>query len=298
LPTLFYKNSFGKSFFMKQYIFLFALLFSTLSIKAQNVGIGTTNVNSAKLTVEGSVGPVVGLFKNGSGVSIGISSSNENIGFNYADGKAISTGNGGRLLLNNSASTGGVGLQYYPSTTAGSNFSGSINVLRHIDNVWAGSGHWIDMLYGEPGRIRMANQLYNETNGALNLLPLGTLFFNVTSMHNGSNASYIFKNAGDGSTLLHSVAEFICHAGSLQTLAIVKLTAELDWITKEYDDVYIVGSPSFDNDDTEIYGSYAKFVRMPTGQRDRVIIGGNAPRLWSTSLFTGTLLIFGNRTLN
>lgn len=283
---------------MKKVSLLTSAVIFFLQSHSQNVGIGTANVNGAKLTVEGSVGPVVGLFKNGSGVSIGVSTNNENIGLNYADGKAIATGSGGRLLLNNSFSTGGVGLQYYSSTTAGASFASPINILRHTDNVWAGSGHWIDMLYGETGRIRVANQLYNEPNGTLNLLPLGALFFNVTSMHNGNNASYAFKNAGDGGTLLQSVSEFICHAGSIQTLAIVKITAELDWITKEYDDIYIVGSPSFDNDDTEIYGSHAKFTRMPTGQRDRVVVSGAAPRLWSTSIFTGTLLLYGNRTLN
>lgn len=283
---------------MRTLMLLTTTVFFLLQSNAQNVGIGTTNVNSAKLTVEGGVGPVVGLFKNGSGVSIGVSSNNENIGFNYADGKAIATGSGGRLFLSNSASTGGVGLQYYPSATVGLNFPSAINILRHTDNVWAGSGHWIDMLYDEPGRIRMASQVYNKPNGALNMLPLGVLYFNVTEMHNNSNAVYVFKNAGDGGTLLHTVSEFICHAGGLQTLAIVKISVELDWITKEYDDIYIVGSPNFYNDDTEIYGSYAKFTRMPTGQRDRVVVSCTASRLWSTSVLTGTLLIYGNRTLN
>jgi hypothetical protein len=282
---------------MRKLILLTTTVVFLLQCDAQNVGIGTTNANNAKLTVEGGVGPVVGLFKNGSGVSIGVSSNNENIGLNYADGKAIATGSGGRLFLSNSNSTGGVGLQYYPSANVGVSFPSPVNILRHIDNVWAGSGHWIDMLYNEPGRIRVAKQLYNESNGALNLLPLGAIFFNVTEMHNNSNAVYVFKNAGDGGSLLHSVYEFICHAGSLQTLAIVKITAELDLVTKEYDDIYVVGSPSFDNDDTEIYGSYAKFVRMPVGQKDRIVVSCKAPRLWSTSQLTGTLLIYGNRTL-
>ena len=96
------------------------------------MSIGTNNTSNAKLTVEGAVGPVVGLFKNGSGISLSVSSNNENVGLNYADGKAIATGIGGRLLLNNSASSGGIGLQYYSSTTAGATFP---TAIRHFKKV-------------------------------------------------------------------------------------------------------------------------------------------------------------------
>ncbi len=281
-----------------QKIYLVLFSFVLVKTQAQNVGIGTTNVNSAKLTVEGSVGPVVGLFKNGSGVSIGVSTNNENIGLNYADGKAIATGSGGRLLLNNSASTGGVGLQYYSSTTAGASFPTAINVLRHTDNVWAGRGHWIDMLYGQPGRVRTTNQLYTEATGEFNLVPIGIIYFKVTNMHLGNNSTVVIKNAGNGATMNNSILQFYCDPGDVLAAGIVSFVLNLDWITKEYDDIYIVGVPSYASFTAETYTSSADFVRKPANQHDWLEVTYMASRLYSDSQFSGTLMIYGNRTLN
>jgi hypothetical protein len=283
---------------MRTLILLTTTIFFLLQSNAQNVGIGTANVNSAKLTVEGGVGPVVGLFKNGSGVSIGVSSNNENIGLNYADGNAIATGIGGRLLLNNSASTGGIGLQYYSSVTAGSSFASPINILRHTDNRWAGSGHWIDMLYGQPGRIRTTNQLYTEATGEFNLVPIGIIYFKVTNMHNGNNATVVIKNAGNGATMSNSVLQFYCDPGNAIEPGIVSFLLNLDWITKEYDDIYVVGVPSFASFTAETYTNAADFTRRPANQQDWLEVTYMASRLYSDSQFSGTLMLYGNRTLN
>jgi hypothetical protein len=283
---------------MRKLILITTAVIFILQSKAQNVGIGTTNVNNAKLTVEGGVGPVVGLFKNGSGVSIGVSSNNENIGLNYADGNAIATGIGGRLLLNNSASTGGIGLQYYSSATAGSSFGSPINILRHTDNRWAGSGHWIDMLYGQPGRIRTTNQLYTQATGEFNLVPIGIIYFKVTNMHLGSNCTVVIKNAGNGATMNNSILQFVCDPGSPIDVGIVSFLLNLDLITKEYDDVYVVGVPSFASFTAETYTSAADFVRRPANQQDWLEVTYMASRLYSDSQFSGTLMLYGNRTLN
>lgn len=282
---------------MRLLISFYIIFFFLCNAPAQNVGIGTTNAANAKLTVEGAVGPVVGLFKNGSGVSIGVSANNENLGLNYADGKAIATGSGGRLLLNNSASTGGIGLQYYPSANAGASFPSGINILRHTDNRWAGSGHWIDMIYNEPGRIRVANQLYNSANGSLNLLPIGVIYFKVTNMHLGDNATVVIKNAGDGATMNNDILDFSCNPGNVLDIGIVSFILNLDLITKEYDDVYIVGVPSFTSFTAETYTCAANIVRKPANQRDWLEVTYMASRLYSDSQFSGTLLIYGNRTL-
>ncbi|HOZ80540.1 MAG TPA: hypothetical protein PLY34_21285 [Ferruginibacter sp.] len=282
---------------MRQLILLSIIFIVSCKVVAQNVSIGTTNTDSAKLTVVGSVGPVVGLFKNGSGISLSVSTNNENVGLNYADGKAIATGSGARLLLNNSASTGGIGLQYYSSATARTSFSSGINILRHTDNVWAGSGHWIDMIYDEPGRIRVANQLYNSANGSLNLLPIAVIYFKVTNMHLGSNCTRVIKNAGDGATMNNSILQFSCDPGNPIDVGIVSFILNLDWITKEYNDVYIVGVPSYASFTAETYTSAADFVRRPANQQDWLEVTYMASRLYSDSQFSGTLMLYGNRTL-
>jgi hypothetical protein len=283
---------------MLKLILLTTTVFFSLQSHAQNVGIGTTNVNSAKLTVDGAVGSTVGLFKNGSGVSIGVSSNNENIGFNYADGKAIATGIGGRLLLNNSSSTGGIGLQYYSSVTAGSSFASPINILRHTDNRWAGSGHWIDMLYGQPGRVRTTNQLYTQATGEFNLIPIGIIYFKVTNMHLGSGATMVFKNAGNGATMNNTILDFSCDPGSPIDIGFVGFVVQLDLITKEYDDVYVVGVPSYLSFTAETYSCAANFTRKAANQKDWLEIFYSASRLYSDSQFSGTLMLYGNRTLN
>ncbi|MBK6382650.1 MAG: hypothetical protein IPP02_08970 [Chitinophagaceae bacterium] len=283
---------------MCKLLLLITTTFCILQSHAQNVSIGTNNTSNAKLTVEGAVGPVVGLFKNGSGISLSVSSNNENVGLNYADGKAIATGIGGRLLLNNSASTGGIGLQYYSSTTAGATFPTAINVLRHTDNRWAGSGHWIDMLYGQPGRVRTTNQLYTEATGEFNLVPIGIIYFKVTNMHLGSNSTVVIKNAGNGATMSNSILQFVCDPGSPIDVGIVSFILNLDWITKEYDDVYVVGVPSFASFTAETYTSAADFVRRPANQQDWLEVTYMASRLYSDSQFSGTLMLYGNRTLN
>lgn len=275
-------------------IFMCAIHFSF----AQNIGIGTINVAHAKLTVEGAVGPVVGLFKNGSGVSIGVSGNNENVGLNYADGKAIATGVGARLFLSNSTSTGGIGLQFYSSAPAGAGFPTAINVLRHIDNRWAGSGHWMDMLYDEPGRLRVTNQLYNKANGSMNLLPLGAIYFKVNNMHNGDNATVTVNNVGDGGSLLNSVQQMYCNPGSAVIGARMVLELDLDLITKDYDNIYIVGSPSFHADGEQVNTCSVKFSRRGfASEHDNITIRLEANRFWSSAEIFGTLLIYGNRTL-
>gem|GEM_PF-5794876 len=53
------------------------------------MGTGTEKFRGVKLTYEGSVGLVFTLLKNQSGISIGASGNKENIGFNYADRRAL-----------------------------------------------------------------------------------------------------------------------------------------------------------------------------------------------------------------
>ena len=281
-------------------IFISFLVFATQSLTAQNVGIGTTSTSLAKLTVSGGVNGTVALFQSTSGITINGGSS-PSIGINYNGGNSISTGTGAKLELN-SGSSGGFSLNYYSSASyasvsAGTAYSNTANIIKYTDYRALNFGHWLDILYTtEKAKINVANEMYNKSNGSLNLMPLGAITFKVTGLNNGSNANKVISNAGDGGGLYDGVYYFNVQQGSITTDGWMNLILNLDLITKEYDNIYVVGVPNHYSNGAETQAAFAEFVRVSgTTTKDRLQIWFGATELNSFTEVFGTLLIYGNR---
>jgi hypothetical protein len=275
---------------MKQILTTIAILAAPFAM-AQNVGIGTTNTTEARLTVEGvGVGNVMGLFKNTTGITLNAGANGQSIGFNYHDGKAIASGTGARLRVNSTSTSGDITLQFYPSANAGAPFGTPKEIFNVTDYTSANSGYWMDILYGNTGRLRMNNKIFTQNNGNLNMLPIGAITFMITGLNNGNNATRTFANAGgNNAELLQSVYSFSCNAANGSLVVVLNL----DFISKSYEDIYIVGSPSYQNLGNEVNSCYARFYRNPVGTNDRIQIGLNATDFDGGTQVYGTILVYG-----
>jgi hypothetical protein len=262
-----------------------------------NVGIGEPNPLNAKLEVSGAVNGQVALFKSVSGVSIDGSSA-PSIGFNYNNGNAISAG-AGSLLSFNPALNGGAGtlnLDFYKTKTAGSLFTLPKNILKFQDFTAFGLGYWLDINNIPDSRTNISDRMYSKSNGNMNLVPIGAIYFKVTDLDNGSNATTLIRDVGQNANLYQSRYSFSVQQGDLTTNGRMNLILNLDFITKGYQDIFIVGSPNVSNEGEKTLDLFARFLPQTVGVPDRIQIWyGSSLLSHATSVF-GTLLVYGTKS--
>ncbi len=263
-----------------------------------NVGIGDTSPTNAKFEVSGAVNGQVALFKYVSGVSIDGTNA-PSIGFNYNNGNAISTGAGGLLTFKTTPSafnSGSISLDFYKSKTAGSLFTLPKNILKFQDFTDIGLGNWLDLNNLPDSRINVSDRMYSKSNGNMNLIPLGAINFRVTGFGAGSNAPKIINNVGQNADLYQNVQFFDVDTGSGLGNGYMILNLNLDFITKSYDNVYIVGSPNFANIGEETQTAYARFLRNPAGTSDKIQIYYQSSFINNDAEVFGTLLVYGTKS--
>lgn len=265
-----------------------------------NVGIGLTAPTQAKFVVNGAVSGQVALFKSVSGVSID-GSDIPSLGFNYDSGKAITAGAGGLLSFDptvTGGSSGVLNLNFFKTKTAGSLFANSINVIKFQDFTAFGLGYWLDLntTPNSNSRTNISDRLHSKSNGNLNLIPLGAINFHVTDFGAGSNASKIITNVGQNAELYQNVQYFNVDTGSGLNTGYMILNLNLDFITKNYDNVFIVGSPNFANNGEETQSAYARFLRNPVGSNDKIQIYYASSYLNDNAEVFGTLMIYGTKS--
>lgn len=277
----------------KSILFLLLIHFIKFAAFTQNVGIGTSNTLNARLTVSGGVLDQVAMFQSIKSISLDCGNS-PSIGFNYNNGKALATGTGGLLKFNGST-YGGFELNYFNSVNAGIAFSGGIDVMKFADYSALGLGKWLDLNNNGDSRLNVPTIMRNTQNGNLNLLPIGAIYFRVSAMNNGSNATKVIYNVGNTASLYDNVFYFHVQQGDALSLGTMNLALNLDLITKDYEDVYIVGAPNFFNLDNDTQSCFAKFIRNQVGVKDRIQIYYNATLLDQSTEVFGTLLVYGTK---
>jgi hypothetical protein len=263
-----------------------------------NVGIGDSSPMNAKLEVSGAVNGQVALFKSISGVSIDGTTA-PSIGFNYNNGNAISTGAGGLLSLETTPlafNSGSISLDFYKSKNAGTAFSAPKTVFKFQDFTNVNLGNWLDLNNIPDSRINVSDRMYSKSNGNMNLIPIGAIHFNITGMDKGTNATVIVKDVGNTANLYNSQYQFIVQQGDVLLSGLMLLRLNLDFITKDYQNVYLVGAPNFNNIGENTHSSSAEFQRQSVGTKDRIQITYSASLLKSSTEVFGTLLIYGTKS--
>lgn len=188
---------------MKRTILCTMSLLPLFISNAQNVGIGTTVVDKARLTVIGTASGTsntVALFGGNAGISL--QQAWPTIGFNQyraiptGNGYAITTGygmhmtfnytNGDFTMLRNGNAATGAPLPLQQSFFT---FIHSANSLR-LNNEIAG------------GRVDVANRVFAAQMGNMNLVPLG--FINITINYIGSGSPFFQVAATNGAGGLYT----------------------------------------------------------------------------------------------
>jgi hypothetical protein len=263
---------------------------SIYSSNAGNVGIGISTPTQAKLVVNGGVNSQVALFKSISGVSI-YGGSSPNIGLNMDAGKAIDTGNALKIGLNSV----GFDLDYFTSKATGVAFTGGSTIMEYQDMRTAGLGHWLNLLWGQDSRLLVPDIEKSKSNGNLNLVPIGVINFKVTGLGDGDNATTVIHNVGQTGGLYQNRYYFNVDTGSGIGSGFMNLILNLDFLTKDYEDIYIVGSPNFVNSGEETQAAFAKFYRNPVGTNDRIQIWFGSSFLSNSTEVFGTLMVYGTK---
>jgi hypothetical protein len=272
---------------------------SIYSSNAGNVGIGVSNPTQAKLVVNGGVSGQVALFKSVSGISID-GSEFPSIGFNYDNGKAITAGAGSILRFDPTIFGGSAGvldLNFYKTKTAGSLFSTPINVIKFQDFSAFGLGYWLDLntTPNSNSRTNISNRMHSESNGNLNLIPLGVINFKVDDFDNATINDVIAHNVGNTADFMHSKAYFNYDAGDFNTHGYMHLRLNLNILTKQYNNIYVVGAPNISNSaGHNIESSFARFQRLGDGTMDQLQIWVGASELSGVEVF-GTLMVYGTK---
>ncbi|MES2795982.1 MAG: hypothetical protein V4683_08455 [Bacteroidota bacterium] len=266
---------------------------SIYNLNSSNVGIGLSTPTQAKLVVNGDVNGQTALFKSVSGISID-GSNKPNIGFNSDNNYPIIAGAGAIFSFNpvtNGGSAGTLNLDFYKTKTVGTLFSSPKNILKFQDFTSLGFGYWLDLNNFPDSRINVSDEMYSKSNDNLNLIPLGAIYFKFTDLQNGDNATRIIRNVGNTANLyvgLDYVDSFIDSGGS-----IYEVSLNLNTNSKDYDEIFLVGSPNFINIQNATASSWAAIYRTTTTYDKISIIYSNSGSFTDYMRVTGTLLVYG-----
>lgn len=254
---------------------------SIYNLNSSNVGIGLSTPTQAKLVVSGAVNGQVALFKSVSGLSIQ-GGNNPNIGFNMDDGKAIDTGNALKFGLSGI----GFNMTYYASKTVGTLFSLPKNIFNFQDYTLSDSGYWLDLNNIPDSRLNVSDKMYSKSNGNLNLIPVGVIYYKVTDLQNGDDATKVAYNVGSTSSLLaSSTYDYYTPLGDKGSNLTLFLNQS---VISEYDKLFVVGSPGFQN-----VGGAGAIMSTVYVVGDEIHVFYITSSYGSTPYLEGTLFVYG-----